>query len=78
MGLEHRESKVSLALYHRPLEIGLKHSTIGTDDPCPFIQPASGVDALHEYAEWIVEVNKDMGAGDGMKCILMSFLLVLE
>ncbi|XP_051537723.1 nuclear pore complex protein Nup98-Nup96-like isoform X2 [Myxocyprinus asiaticus] len=66
VGLELKESAESLALYHRPLEIGLKHSTINTDDPCPYIQPARGVDALHEYAEWIVEVNKDTGAGDAV------------
>ncbi|XP_051956163.1 nuclear pore complex protein Nup98-Nup96-like isoform X2 [Xyrauchen texanus] len=64
VGLEHKESAESLALYHKPLEIGLKHSTINTEEPCPYIQPARGVDALHEYAEWIVEVNKDTGAED--------------
>uniref|UniRef100_A0A673NKE5 Nuclear pore complex protein Nup98-Nup96 n=1 Tax=Sinocyclocheilus rhinocerous TaxID=307959 RepID=A0A673NKE5_9TELE len=61
VGLEPKQSAESLALYHRPLEIGLKHSTINTEDYCPFIQPAKGVDALHGYAEWIMEVNKDIG-----------------
>uniref|UniRef100_A0A671S4Q7 Nuclear pore complex protein Nup98-Nup96 n=1 Tax=Sinocyclocheilus anshuiensis TaxID=1608454 RepID=A0A671S4Q7_9TELE len=64
VGLEPKQSTESLALYHRPLEIGLKHSTINTEDYCPFIQPAKGVDALHGYAEWIMEVNKDIGGGD--------------
>uniref|UniRef100_A0A672M5K4 Nuclear pore complex protein Nup98-Nup96 n=1 Tax=Sinocyclocheilus grahami TaxID=75366 RepID=A0A672M5K4_SINGR len=64
VGLEPKQSAESLALYHRPLEIGLKHSTINTEDYCPFIQPAKGVDALHGYAEWIMEVNKDIGGGD--------------
>ncbi len=74
IGLEPKQSAESLALYHRPLEIGLKHSTINTEDYCPFIQPAEGVDALHGYAEWIVEVNKDIGGGDGMQCLLVFFL----
>uniref|UniRef100_A0A8C1PT99 Nuclear pore complex protein Nup98-Nup96 n=1 Tax=Cyprinus carpio TaxID=7962 RepID=A0A8C1PT99_CYPCA len=64
VGLEPKQSAESLALYHRPLEIGLKHSTINTEDYCPFIQPAKGVDALHGYAEWIMEVNKDIRGGD--------------
>ncbi|XP_005161496.1 nuclear pore complex protein Nup98-Nup96 isoform X1 [Danio rerio] len=64
VGLEPKQSSESLSLYLRPLEIGLKHSTINTEEPCPFIQPAGGVDALHGYAEWIVEVNKDIGGSD--------------
>ncbi|XP_051732984.1 nuclear pore complex protein Nup98-Nup96 isoform X1 [Ctenopharyngodon idella] len=66
VGLEPKQSAESLALYHRPLEISLKHSTINTEDPCPFIQPERGVDALHGYAEWIVEVNKDTGGDVGL------------
>ncbi|KAM9451702.1 nuclear pore complex protein Nup98-Nup96-like isoform 2-T2 [Clarias gariepinus] len=64
VGLEHKETAASLAVYHQPLEIGLKHSTISTDDTCPFIQPEKGVNALHDYAKWIVEVLKEAGAGD--------------
>uniref|UniRef100_A0A672RR52 Nuclear pore complex protein Nup98-Nup96 n=1 Tax=Sinocyclocheilus grahami TaxID=75366 RepID=A0A672RR52_SINGR len=64
VGLEPKQSAESLTLYHRPLEIGLKHSTINTEHSCPFIQPAKGVDALHGYAEWIVEANTDIGGGD--------------
>uniref|UniRef100_A0A8C2CCL9 Nuclear pore complex protein Nup98-Nup96 n=1 Tax=Cyprinus carpio TaxID=7962 RepID=A0A8C2CCL9_CYPCA len=64
VGLKPKQSAESLALYHKPLEIGLKHSTINMEHSCPFIQPAKGVDALHGYAEWIVEVNKDIGGGD--------------
>ncbi|XP_072517838.1 nuclear pore complex protein Nup98-Nup96 [Salminus brasiliensis] len=61
VGIEPKETAESLALHHRPLEIGLKHSTISTEDVCPFIQPEKGVKALHEYAKWIVEVNKEAG-----------------
>lgn len=77
VGLEHKQSAESLALYHRPLEISLKHSAINTEDSCPFIQPARGVDALHGYAEWIVEVNKDTGGGDGMK-LYIFFSIVCD
>lgn len=65
MGTEPKEPAESLAAYHQPLEIGLKHSTISTDDVCPFIQPEKGVNALHDYAKWIVKVLKQAGAGDG-------------
>uniref|UniRef100_A0A8C9VDT0 Nuclear pore complex protein Nup98-Nup96 n=1 Tax=Scleropages formosus TaxID=113540 RepID=A0A8C9VDT0_SCLFO len=53
------QSGESLALFRHPLEIELKHSVISMEETCPFIRPASGVDALHEYAEWIVEVNNE-------------------
>ncbi|TRY98366.1 hypothetical protein DNTS_021791 [Danionella cerebrum] len=66
VGLEPKKSEESLGLYLRPLEISLMHSTINADAPCPFIQPATGVDALHGYAEWIVEVNKDTGGEDAV------------
>ncbi|KAL7844543.1 hypothetical protein SRHO_G00230820 [Serrasalmus rhombeus] len=61
LGMEPKKTTESLAVSHRPLEIGLKHSTISTEDACPFIQPEKGVEALHEYAQWIVEVNKETG-----------------
>ncbi|XP_058271327.1 nuclear pore complex protein Nup98-Nup96 isoform X2 [Hemibagrus wyckioides] len=64
VGMEPKETSQNLAVYHKPLEIGLKHSTISTDDICPFIQPEKGVNALHDYAKWIVEVLKQAGAGD--------------
>lgn len=63
--MEPKETAESLAMYHQPLEIGLEHSTFSTDDACPFVQPEKGVNALHEYAKWIVEVLKKGGAGDG-------------
>ncbi|KAK3555738.1 hypothetical protein QTP86_028978 [Hemibagrus guttatus] len=66
VGMEHKEMAQSLAVYHKPLEIGLKHSTISTDYICPFIQPEKGVNALHDYAKWIVEVLKQAGAGDAV------------
>uniref|UniRef100_A0A3B4CC02 Nuclear pore complex protein Nup98-Nup96 n=1 Tax=Pygocentrus nattereri TaxID=42514 RepID=A0A3B4CC02_PYGNA len=61
LGMEPKKTTESLVVSHRPLEIGLKHSTISTEDACPFIQPEKGVEALHEYAQWIVEVNKETG-----------------
>ncbi|XP_060792388.1 nuclear pore complex protein Nup98-Nup96 isoform X2 [Neoarius graeffei] len=64
VGTETKETAESLVVYHQPLEIGLKHSTISTVDVCPFIQPKNGVNALHDYATWIVEVLKQAGAGD--------------
>lgn len=69
--MEPKETAESLAVYHQPLKIGLEHSTISTDDICPFIQPEKGVDALHDYAKWIVEVLGQAGAGDGrmISCI---------
>uniref|UniRef100_A0A4W5NAA1 Nuclear pore complex protein Nup98-Nup96 n=1 Tax=Hucho hucho TaxID=62062 RepID=A0A4W5NAA1_9TELE len=59
VGLEPRDSEESQAVYQRPLEIGLKHSSISTEGACPFIQPQSGVAALHEYAEWITDLNQE-------------------
>uniref|UniRef100_A0A8C7JVH7 Nuclear pore complex protein Nup98-Nup96 n=1 Tax=Oncorhynchus kisutch TaxID=8019 RepID=A0A8C7JVH7_ONCKI len=61
VGLEPRDSEESQAVYQRPLEIGLKHSTISTEGACPFIQPQSGVAALHEYVEWITDLNQEAG-----------------
>uniref|UniRef100_A0A8C4RUE3 Nuclear pore complex protein Nup98-Nup96 n=1 Tax=Erpetoichthys calabaricus TaxID=27687 RepID=A0A8C4RUE3_ERPCA len=49
-----------LKLYQSPLEIELKNSIVITDDPCPFIQPVHGVEALHEYADWITTVIKEL------------------
>lgn len=66
VGMEPKETAESLAMYHQPLEIGLEHSTFSTDDACPFVQPEKGVNALHEYAKWIVEVLKKGGAGDAV------------
>lgn len=68
VGLEPRDSEESQAVYQRPLEIGLKHSTISTEGACPFIQPQSGVAALHEYVEWITDLNQEAGSGDGKRC----------
>ncbi|XP_045080240.1 nuclear pore complex protein Nup98-Nup96-like isoform X4 [Coregonus clupeaformis] len=66
VGLEPRDSEESQAVDQRPLEIGLKHSSISTEGVCPFIQPQSGVAALHEYAEWITDLNQEAGAGDAV------------
>ncbi|XP_030649358.1 LOW QUALITY PROTEIN: nuclear pore complex protein Nup98-Nup96 [Chanos chanos] len=65
-GLETKASAEKLAVFHGPLEISLKHSTVSTAESCPFLQPQRGVDALHEYAEWITAFSKEGGAGDGV------------
>ncbi|XP_076836868.1 nuclear pore complex protein Nup98-Nup96 isoform X3 [Brachyhypopomus gauderio] len=67
LGMEPKEAEQNVALYHRPLEISLKHSTISTEDACPFIQPEKGVDALHDYAKWITDVNVEAGVEDAVQ-----------
>uniref|UniRef100_A0A8C7MKM7 Nuclear pore complex protein Nup98-Nup96 n=1 Tax=Oncorhynchus kisutch TaxID=8019 RepID=A0A8C7MKM7_ONCKI len=59
VGLELQNSEESQEVYQRPLEISLKHSSISTEGACPFIQPQSGVAALHEYAEWVTDLNQE-------------------
>ncbi|XP_031664129.1 nuclear pore complex protein Nup98-Nup96-like isoform X4 [Oncorhynchus kisutch] len=66
VGLELQNSEESQEVYQRPLEISLKHSSISTEGACPFIQPQSGVAALHEYAEWVTDLNQEAGAGDAV------------
>ncbi|XP_041657844.1 nuclear pore complex protein Nup98-Nup96 isoform X2 [Cheilinus undulatus] len=63
---DEEEDEESQAVLQRPLEICLKHSTVDTTDAsaCPLIQPQAGVAALHEYAEWINEVNDQKGDTD--------------
>uniref|UniRef100_A0A4W6F9F7 Nuclear pore complex protein Nup98-Nup96 n=1 Tax=Lates calcarifer TaxID=8187 RepID=A0A4W6F9F7_LATCA len=53
------EEEESQAVLQRPLEICLEHSTISTTDAsaCPLVQPQPGVEALHKYATWIMELN---------------------
>uniref|UniRef100_A0A3Q3NAH8 Nuclear pore complex protein Nup98-Nup96 n=1 Tax=Mastacembelus armatus TaxID=205130 RepID=A0A3Q3NAH8_9TELE len=60
---EEEDDEVSQAVLQRPLEICLKHSTVSTmdDSTCPLVQPQPGVAALHEYAEWIVELKDKQG-----------------
>ncbi|XP_028823524.1 nuclear pore complex protein Nup98-Nup96 isoform X2 [Denticeps clupeoides] len=50
----------------QPLEIQLRNSNISVDHPCPFIQPRPGVQALHQYAQWIVQLDKVSGASDAL------------
>ncbi|KAG9351821.1 hypothetical protein JZ751_023072 [Albula glossodonta] len=64
--VEPREVEETLGLFRRPLEIELKYCNINTDEACPFIQPGSGVDALHEYADWITDISKEPGTADGV------------
>lgn len=56
----------SQAVVQRPLEICLKYSDILTVDAwkCPLVQLQPGVAALHEYAEWITELNEKQGDRD--------------
>uniref|UniRef100_A0A667YSL4 Nuclear pore complex protein Nup98-Nup96 n=1 Tax=Myripristis murdjan TaxID=586833 RepID=A0A667YSL4_9TELE len=57
----------SLAVLRRPLEICLKHSSVEAPagSACPLVRPQAGVAALHEYAEWITELNERNGDADG-------------
>lgn len=63
---EEEEDDEEEAVLQRPLEICLKHSTIDITDAsaCPLVQPRPGVAALHEYAEWITELNDKQGDAD--------------
>lgn len=60
------EEEESQAVLQRPLEICLKHSTVHTTNAtaCPLVRPQPGVAALHEYAEWITELNNKRGDSD--------------
>ncbi|XP_075888144.1 nuclear pore complex protein Nup98-Nup96 isoform X4 [Nelusetta ayraudi] len=60
------EQEERQAVLQRPLEICLKHSTVCTTDTsaCPLVRPQTGVEALHEYAEWISELNDERGDVD--------------
>ncbi|XP_008302611.1 nuclear pore complex protein Nup98-Nup96 isoform X2 [Stegastes partitus] len=64
--IEEEGNEESQAVLQRPLEICLKHSTISTPDAstCPLVRPQLGVAALHEYAEWISELNDKQGDAD--------------
>lgn len=66
---EEEEEDESQEVLQRPLEICLKHSTVDTTDAsaCPLVRPQTGVAALHEYAEWITELNDKQGEAD---CLL--------
>ncbi|MEQ2197593.1 hypothetical protein XENOCAPTIV_000734, partial [Xenoophorus captivus] len=57
------EEEDSHAMLQRPLEICLKHSAVGVPEgvSCPLVEPQTGVAALHEYAEWITELNDRQG-----------------
>lgn len=63
---EEEEEDESQEVLQRPLEICLKHSTVDTTDAsaCPLVRPQTGVAALHEYAEWITELNDKQGEAD--------------
>ncbi|KAM9348606.1 nuclear pore complex protein Nup98-Nup96 [Symphorus nematophorus] len=63
---EEEEDEESQAVLQRPLEICLKHSTVDITDAssCPLVRPQAGVAALHQYAEWITELNNKQGDAD--------------
>lgn len=60
---EEDEEEERQAVLQQPLEICLKHSTVHTTEAsaCPLVRPQSGVAALHEYADWISELNDKRG-----------------
>lgn len=60
---EEEEEEQSQSVLQRPLEICLKHCTVDTSDAsaCPLVRPQPGVAALHEYAEWILELSDRQG-----------------
>lgn len=60
------EEEENQAILQRPLEICLKHSTIHAPDAskCPLVQLQPGVAALHEYADWITELNEKQSDRD--------------
>lgn len=70
MGLQPPQGETSeeesQAVLLRPLEICLKHSTISNTNSshCPLVQPQPGVAALHEYAEWIIDLSNKQGDTD--------------
>uniref|UniRef100_A0A667Z4H4 Nuclear pore complex protein Nup98-Nup96 n=1 Tax=Myripristis murdjan TaxID=586833 RepID=A0A667Z4H4_9TELE len=65
--LEEEEEEERQAVLRRPLEICLKHSSVEAPagSACPLVRPQAGVAALHEYAEWITELNERNGDADG-------------
>uniref|UniRef100_A0A3B3T4H9 Nuclear pore complex protein Nup98-Nup96 n=1 Tax=Paramormyrops kingsleyae TaxID=1676925 RepID=A0A3B3T4H9_9TELE len=76
LGAEASGSEETLALFRRPLEIELRHCTISTEEPCPFILPRDGVEALHEYAEWMLQVTTESEAVDGKAHVVKHWMLV--
>ncbi|XP_033491350.2 nuclear pore complex protein Nup98-Nup96 isoform X1 [Epinephelus lanceolatus] len=63
---EEQEEEESQAVLQRPLDICLKHSTVDMTEAsaCPLVRPQPGVAALHEYAEWIIELSDKQGDAD--------------
>lgn len=63
------DEEESQAVLQRPLEICLKNSTVDTIEAsaCPLVRPQPGVAALHEYAEWITDLNDKQRDADCKK-----------
>lgn len=66
VAVEQQDSDKALALLQHPLQIELEHSKVSMEEECPFIQPNGGVEALHQYADWITGVTQVPGAVDGV------------
>lgn len=64
LGSYSEDEELSEAVLQRPLEICLKHCTISSSHSCPFVQPQSGVSALHEYAQWVTELSGRHASAD--------------
>lgn len=70
LGLDPTQGKLSEEeeeeVLQRPLQICLKNSTISVPDgtKCPVVRPQAGVAALHQYAEWITELNAKRGGAE--------------
>lgn len=74
------EEEENQAVLQRPLEICLKHSTIHTTDAsmCPLVQLQPGVAALHEYADWITELNEKQSDRDRKRNIVNACMTGLN
>lgn len=72
LGLDPAQGKLSEEeeeeeeVLQRPLQICLENSTVSVPDgtSCPVVRPQAGVAALHQYSEWITELNAKRGGAD--------------
>lgn len=74
------EEEENQAVLQHPLDICLKHSTIHATDAsmCPLVQLQPGVEALHEYADWITELNEKQSDRDRKRNIVNACMTVLN
>ncbi|XP_037543684.1 nuclear pore complex protein Nup98-Nup96 [Nematolebias whitei] len=71
LGLDPPQGKLSEEeeeeeVVQRPLQICLENSTVSVPDgtSCPVVRPQAGVAALHQYADWITELNAKRGGAE--------------